>query len=437
MKLNYITISYLCMLEIEKNTLINIYLFNNNFTGYFTMKKRGLTSQNAIYSLTVFIVALLSGCESFIDARFLTNIATKPISNITIESAQSGGTIRTSVNTGGSIKNRAEVTITGRGVCWSNSPNPTINDNHTNDGIGPGNFISSITGLEPNLRYYVRAYAINEHGIIYGDEVAFSTYVPEISTVSIPAGIFVMGSPGTEPGRSNDETQHTVTLSAFKLSKYEITNEQFALFLNTNNVKGNGKFSTGRYPDQVLILAESRIGLTFNPTTGWAPVSGFENHPVVNVTWYGADEFARYAGGRLPTEAEWEYACRAGSTTPFFTGNCLTDADANYDWKLPYGTCTNVNSTSPTGTSQVGSFPANAWGLHDMHGNVWEWCGDWYDMYTTTAQTNPTGPALGSMRVTRGGSWYINSLYSRSAMRRSHFPDSYHSTRGFRVAYSN
>src|SRR5690606_37542411 len=101
--------------------------------------------------------------------------------------------------------------------------------------------------------------------ILYGDEVAFSTYVPEISTVSIPAGTFVMGSPGTEPGRSNDETQHTVTLSAFKLSKYEITNQQFALFLNTNNVKGNGKFGTGRYPDQVLILAETRIGLTFNP----------------------------------------------------------------------------------------------------------------------------------------------------------------------------
>ncbi len=412
--------------------------FNNNFTGYFTMKKRGLTSQNVIYSLTVLIVVLLSGCESFIDARFLTNIATKPISNITIESAQSGGSIRTSVNTGGSIKNRAEGTITGRGVCWSTSPNPTINDNHTNDGMGAGNFISSITGLEPNLRYYVRAYAINEHGIIYGDEVAFSTYVPEISTVSIPAGTFVMGSPGTEPGRSNDETQHTVTLSAFKLSKYEITNEQFALFLNTNNVKGNGKFSTGRYPDQVLILAESRIGLTFNPTTGWIPVSGMENHPVINVTWYGADEFARYAGGRLPTEAEWEYACRAGTTTPFNTGTCISNTEANYDWRYPYGSCKNTIINTPSGnTVIVGSYPPNAWGLYDMHGNVWEWCSDWYADYPTNAQDNPQGPSLGTLKVLRGGSWYLNAFYMRSALRRNAFPDSYHSTRGFRVAYSN
>ncbi len=401
------------------------------------MKKQGLFIHYVIFSLTVLITLLLSGCESFIDARFLTNISTKAVSNITIESAQSGGSIRTSVNTGGMIKNKADVTISGRGVCWSTSPNPTIKDSHTNDGTGPGNFISSISGLEPNLRYYVRAYAINDNGVLYGDVVSFSTYVPEISVVSIPAGTFVMGSPNNESGRNNDEAQHTVTLSAFKLSKYEITNQEFALFLNTNNVMSNGKFSGGRYPEQVLIRAESKLGLTFNPTTGWIPVSGLENHPVVNVTWYGADEFARYAGGRLPSEAEWEYASRAGTTTPFSTGNCLTDADANYDWKFPYGTCTNVNSTSPTGTSQVGSFPANAWGLHDMHGNVWEWCGDWYDMYTTTAQTNPTGPALGSMRVTRGGSWYINGLYSRSAMRRSHFPDSYHSTRGFRVAYNN
>lgn len=401
------------------------------------MKTRGVILQNVIYSLTVYIVVLMSGCESFIDPRFLTNIETKPISNITIESALSGGTIRTSVNTGGSIKNRAEVVIKGRGVCWSTSPNPTINDNFTTDGVGAGNFISNITGLEANLRYYVRAYAINDNGVLYGDEVAFSTYVPEISTVSIPAGTFVMGSPTSETSRNNDETQHTVTLSAFKLSKYEITNQQFALFLNTNNIKGNGKFSGGRFPEQVLIVAETRIGLTFNPTTGWVPVSGMENHPVVNVTWYGADEFARYAGGRLPTEAEWEYACRAGTTTPFFTGYCLTDTEASYDWKFPYGSCSNLNTTSPTGTSQVGSFPANAWGLHDMHGNVWEWCGDWYDLYTTTAQTNPTGPALGSMKVTRGGSWYINSLYSRSAMRRSHFPDTFHITRGFRVAYNN
>lgn len=401
------------------------------------MKNRHFTFTKTIYSLTATIVFMLSSCESFIDPRFLTNISTKPVSNITIESAQTGGTIRTSVNSGGSIVNRAEITITGRGVCWSTSPEPTINNSHTIDGLGTGSFTSSITGLEANLKYYVRAYALSENGIVYGNEVVFSTYVPEISTVSIPGGTFVMGSPANETARNNDESQHPVTISSFSMSKYEITNHQFSLFLNTNNVQGNGKFSSGRYPEQILILSESRIGLIYNPASGWTPANGYENHPVVNVTWYGADEFARYAGGRLPTEAEWEYACRAGTSTPFSTGNCLTDTDASYDWRFPYLNCANINSTTPTGTSKVGSYPANAWGLHDMHGNVWEWCSDWYDMYPNSAQNNPTGPVLGSMKVVRGGSWYINSLYSRSAMRRSHFPENYHSTRGFRIAYNN
>jgi len=387
--------------------------------------------------LSGILIIFVSGCESFIYARFLTNIATKPISNITIESAQSGGIIRTSANTGGIINNKADIEIKARGVCWSTTPNPTLANNHTVDGSGPGSFISNITGLERNSTYFVRAYAINDGGVVYGDEVVFFTYIPEIVTVDIPAGTFVMGSPNNELSRNNDETQRNVTLSAFSMSKYEITNQQFSQFLNTNGITGNGKFLSGKYPGETLIFAESRIGITYNASTGWAPVSGFENHPVVNVTWYGAYEFARYAGGRLPTEAEWEYACRAGTTTPFATGVCINDTEANYNWKFPYSSCTNLNTTSPNGTHPVGSYPANAWGLHDMHGNVWEWVSDWYGPYPTTPETNPKGPAAGNLKVIRGGSWYLNGLYLRSAIRRSTFPDSYHSTRGFRVAFDN
>jgi formylglycine-generating enzyme required for sulfatase activity len=120
----------------------------------------------------------------------------------------------------------------------------------------------------------------------------------------------------------------------------------------------------------------------------WIPTTGYENHPVVNVTWFGAREFASYIGGFLPTEAQWEYACRAGTTTPFNTGSCLTNLQANYNWSYTYNVCSNTNTTSLRETQAVGKYPANAYGLHDMHGNVFEFCSDLYGAYPTTSQTN-------------------------------------------------
>jgi len=204
---------------------------------------------------------------------------------------------------------------------------------------------------------------------------------PTIACAIIPAGIFTMGSPASEVYRDDNETQHRVTLSAFKMSKYEVTFEQYDLFCGT----------TGR--------EKPRDG-------GW----GRGERPVINVSWDDATAFATWMGCRLPTEAEWEYACRAGTTTPFSTGNKLTTSQANYNGN-------NAKAEYRRKTMPIGSFAANAYGLFDMHGNVSEWCSDWYDDNSSGVQTKPKGAPLGPARGLRGGSWYNFAFNCRSACR--------------------
>jgi formylglycine-generating enzyme required for sulfatase activity len=221
--------------------------------------------------------------------------------------------------------------------------------------------------------------------------------------VDIPAGTFMMGSPENEEERSYIEgPQHQVTLSGFKMSKYEVTFDQYDAFCEAT--------SRSKPSDD-----------------GW----GRGNRPVINVSWNDATDFAQWMGCRLPTEAEWEYACRAGTSTSFNTGDCLSTAQANYDGNDPYSNC--IKGSYLERTQPVGSYAPNAWGLYDMHGNVWEWCSDWYDIYSSFPQTNPTGPASGSFRVLRGGSWYGYGRFCRSANRLYHDPSVRTYIIGFRL----
>jgi len=200
----------------------------------------------------------------------------------------------------------------------------------------------------------------------------------KLEMVLVPAGRFMMGSPKKEKDRDDDETQHEVTLTKpFYMGKYEVTQEQW----------------------------EAVMGKNPNSTKG-------ASLPVMNVSWGDCQEFieklnASTKGGyRLPTEAEWEYACRAGTTTAYSFGDKITPKDANYD---------DSGIGKPI---EVGSYKPNAFGLYDMHGNVWEWCEDLEADYPKGAIIDPKGgPATEEPRVLRGGSWFVGVSDARSSVR--------------------
>ena len=231
--------------------------------------------------------------------------------------------------------------------------------------------------------------------------------------VRINGGTFTMGSPANEPQRDSDETQRQVTVSGFFMGSYQVAQWEYEEVMGTNP----GNFKGPTLPVNVNWFDAVEYCNRRSQQEGLTPaytISGSGDNRTV--TWN------RNANGyRLPTEAEWEYACRAGTTTPFNTGNNITTAQANFYGESPYNN--NARGIYRYMTTPVGNFAANAWGLFDMHGNVWEWCWDWYGTYPSSAQTDPVGPASGDGRVIRGGSWVSHGQELRSA-NRSYAPPS-------------
>ena len=223
-----------------------------------------------------------------------------------------------------------------------------------------------------------------------------------------PAGTFQMGSPLSEAERGDSETRHEVTLT------------KGFWMLETSVTQGMYRAITGSNPSSFK--------------------SG-DNYPVEQVSWFDSQSFCESLNAlgvapagfefRLPTEAEWEYACRAGTNTPYFWGSKLNGDKANCDGNYPYGGVSKGRYLEKT--SAVGSYPANGWGLCDMHGNVFDWCADWYGDYDAGPQTDPTGPTSGSHRVLRGGCWCFSAKSCRSAYRRANGPASRYSNCGFRL----
>jgi len=250
------------------------------------------------------------------------------------------------------------------------------------------------------------ALALAAAGYSFGQDAA----APD-GMVRINGGTFSMGSPANEPEREDDEVQHQVTVGSFYLGKYEVTQKEYQEVMGTtpSGFKGdNLPVESVSWFDAVEYCNKrsQREGLTPAYT-----ISGSGDNRTV--TWN------RNANGyRLPTEAEWEYACRAGTTTAYNTGASITD---NTGWY------------SDRKTHPVGQKPANAWGLYDMHGNVFEWCWDWYGNYPSGAQTDPVGASSGSRRVRRGGSWSNTAQFARSALRINNDPYFRSINLGFRV----
>jgi formylglycine-generating enzyme required for sulfatase activity len=227
--------------------------------------------------------------------------------------------------------------------------------------------------------------------------------------VLIQGGSFMMGSPVSEADRIGDEVQHQVKVSSFYIGRYEITQGEYQAFMGTNP----SYFKGTKFPvEQVSWFDAVQYCNVRSQREGLTPAYIINGE---QVTWNQGTN-----GYRLPTEAEWEYACRAGTTTPFSTGNNISAEQANYDGNYPYSN--NAKGTYRKRTIEVGSLAPNPWGLYDMHGNMWEWCWDWFGAYDSGAQIDPMGASSGSDRVIRGGSWGSNGQYLRSANRYNYTP---------------
>jgi formylglycine-generating enzyme required for sulfatase activity len=250
----------------------------------------------------------------------------------------------------------------------------------------------------------------------------------DTNLVFIQPGTFMMGSPTNEAERAADETQHTVTISrGFWMGKYLVTQGDYFAVVGSNPSFFNGVAPNG-----------TNYGTDLT-------------RPVESLGWFDATNYCAMrtqqerAGGliptnyvyRLPTESEWEYAARAGTTTAFYLGSGLHSGQGNFDGQYEYdvsvGTINNSSGIYLGQTTAVGSYAANGWGLYDMIGNVSEWCQDWYGDYPAGSVTDPQGPVTGSSRVFRGGGWSYYGRYCRSAQRLNNIPDARFYDLGFRV----
>ncbi|MDE0545210.1 formylglycine-generating enzyme family protein [Microbacterium sp. C7(2022)] len=279
-----------------------------------------------------------------------------------------------------------------------------------------------------------------------------------IPQVLIPAGRFIMGDSSGDENRGDGESpQHEVEISEFSMDATTVTNRAFAEFVDATGYRTEAEtfeFSAVFH----LALAADRSDIMGQPAqTPWwfgvkgadwrhpgGPLSsldGLEDHPVVHVSWNDAQAYCEWAGRRLPTEAEWEYASRGGLDRKKYPwGDDEPDTDGTWRANIWQGTFPRENTLEDgyLTTAPADAFAPNGYGLHQTVGNVWEWCADWFDprYYGTSPATNPTGPERGQVRILRGGSYLCHISYCnryRNSARSQNTPDSSMGNAGFRT----
>ena len=310
----------------------------------------------------------------------------------------------TTATAGGNVTNDGGINVTERGVVFSTSQNPTVADSKVTSGSGTGAFTCNLTGLEEGKTYYVRAYAMNVVGIGYGEQVDFTVTNAQTITVNgvsftmiaVQGGTFTMGATAEQGSDAmDDETTHKVTLSDYMIGETEVTQELWKAVMGTNP----------------------------------SYFSGTQN-PVEQVSWEDCQNFIAELNAmtgkkfRLPTEAEWEFAARGGNKSNGFKYSGSGSID-----KVAWYAGNSSGKTHPVKQKQ-----ANELGIYDMSGNVYEWCQDWYGSYSSSAQTNPTGPSSGSIRVDRGGSWFGDATLCRVSFRYYAAPTYTYYNLGLRLA---
>jgi len=285
-------------------------------------------------------------------------------------------------------------------------------------------WITISSGLYADMDWQPEAYDIS--WVYTGDHAAGDM-------AHIPAGesVFVMGSDPGE-GDYDEEPEHMAYLSAYEIDLYEVTNSEFADFINA--------YGSITSPEGYEMLdADDPDRHIFWDGTSWYAEAGYADHPVIEVSWYGAKTYCEYNGKRLPTEAEWEKAARGGCEVGGAPGACEDPADErSYPWGEGID-CEHANYSGCVGdTTPVGSYPAGVspYGLYDMAGNVWEWVADWYDdyYYSVSPRSDPPGPESGTYRVFRGGSWSHFTGILRVANRGGGSPGYSGDDLGFRCA---